>query len=182
MDQELWHDCQPGEFPRPDRFAEMYGFQWMTMAASRLPGHAVVLALADAREGDTPVVPKLDRLARSVFDAHAIADQLRKRGVKLALGQALYAPGDPREKMFFNILATFPEFEADVIRMRTREGKAIARAKGKLRGKQSKPSDRQQQELCRMHATDEYSINDLAELFSVSRPTVYSTLNRRHSP
>ena len=83
--------------------------------------------------------------------------------------------------MFFNILATFAEFEADLIRMRTREGMTIARAKGKLRGKQPKLSDRQQRELCRMHATGEYSISDLAELFSVSRPTVYRTRNRRLS-
>ena len=87
------------------------------------------------RAGDTLVVPKLDRLARSVPDARAIADRLRERGVKLALGRALYDPGDPMGKLFFNILATFAEFEADLIRMRTREGMAIARARGKLRGK-----------------------------------------------
>ena len=91
-------------------------------------------------------------------------------------------PGDSMGKLFFNILATFAEFETDLIRMRTREGMAIARAKGKLRGKQPKLSDRQQRELYRMHATGEYSISDLAELFSVSRPTVYRTLNRPHSP
>ena len=68
------------------------------------PGHAVVLALAAVREGDTLVVPKLDRLARSVPDARAIADRLRERGVKLALGRALYDPGDPMGKLFFNIL------------------------------------------------------------------------------
>ena len=139
-------------------------------------------ALAAVREGDTLIVPKLDRLARSVPDARAIADRLRERDVKLALGRALYDPGDPMGKMFFNILATFAEFEADLIRMRTREGMAIARARGKLRGKQPKLSDRQQRELYRMHATGEYSISDLAELFSVSRPTVYRTLNRRLSP
>ena len=50
-------------------------------------------------------------------------------------------------KMFFNILATFAEFEADLIRMRTREGMAVARAKGKLRGKQPKLSEKQQREL-----------------------------------
>ena len=117
-------------------------------------------ALAAVREGDTLVVPKLDRLARSVPDARAIADRLRERDVKLALGRALYDPGDPMGKLFFNILATFAEFETDLIRMRTREGMAIARARGKLRGKQPKLSDRQQRELCRMHATGEYSISE----------------------
>ena len=139
-------------------------------------------ALAAVREGDTLVVAKLDRLARSVPDARAIADRLRERGVKLALGRALYDPTDPMGKMFFNILATFAEFEAELIRMRTREGMAIARARGKLRGKQPKLSEKQQRELARMHATGEYSISDLAELFSVSRPTVYRTLKRTQSP
>ena len=138
-------------------------------------------ALAAVRNGDTLVVPKLDRLARSVPDARAIADQLEKKGVKLALGVSVYDPTDPMGKMFFNILATFAEFEADLIRMRTREGMAIARAKGKLRGKQPKLSEKQQKELCRMHATSEYSISDLAEIFSVSRPTVYRTLSRHKS-
>ena len=87
-------------------------------------------ALAAVRAGDTLVVPKLDRLARSVPDARAIADRLRERGVKLALGRALYDPGDPMGKMFFNILPTFAEFEADLIRLRTREGMDIARARG----------------------------------------------------
>lgn len=135
-------------------------------------------ALAAVRDGDTLVVPKLDRLARSVPDARAIADQLEKKGVKLALGASVYDPSDPMGKMFFNILATFAEFESDLIRMRTREGMAIARAKGKLRGKQPKLSEKQQKELGRMHRTGEYSISDLAEVFAVSRPTVYRTLER----
>lgn len=108
----------------------------------------------------------------------AIADELVARGVKLALGSSVYDPADPMGKMFFNILATFAEFEADLIRLRTREGMAVARAKGKLRGKKPKLSDKQQRELRRMRETGEYSISDLAELFSVSRPTVYRTLAR----
>lgn len=137
-------------------------------------------ALAAVRRGDTLVVPKLDRLARSVPDAREIAEALQARGVKLALGASLYDPEDPVGKMFFNVLATFAEFEGDLIRLRTREGMAIARAKGKLRGKQPKLSEKQQKELCRMHETGQYSISDLAELFSVSRPTVYRTLSRNH--
>jgi DNA invertase Pin-like site-specific DNA recombinase len=135
-------------------------------------------ALAAARAGDTFVVPKLDRLARSVPDARAIADELKGRGVKLQIGATVHDPLDPIGKMFFNILATFAEFESDLIRMRTREGMAVARAKGKLKGKQPKLSEKQQRELRRMHDTGEYSISDLSELFQVSRPTVYRTLSR----
>jgi DNA invertase Pin-like site-specific DNA recombinase len=135
-------------------------------------------ALAAVRSGDRLVVPKLDRLARSVPDARAIADDLVKLGVKLALGASVYDPADPMGKMFFNILATFAEFEADLIRMRTREGMAVARAKGKLRGKQPKLTNKQQSELRRMHDTGDYSIRDLAEVFSVSRPIIYRTLHR----
>ena len=138
-------------------------------------------ALAAVREGDTFVVSKLDRLARSVPDARAIADELESRGVKLALGGSIYDPANPMGKMFFNILATFAEFEADLIRMRTREGMAIARAKGKLKGKKPKLSDRRQTELRRMYDTGDYSISDLAEVFDVSRPTVYRVLQRTQS-
>lgn len=139
-------------------------------------------ALAAVRAGDTLVVPKLDRLARSVPDARAIGDALAQRGVKLQLGASIHDPGDPMGKLFFNILATFAEFEADLIRLRTREGMAVARAKGKLRGKKPKLSERQQKELRRMYDTTEYSISDLAEVFSISRPTVYRTLARNALP
>ena len=59
----------------------------------------------------------------------------------LALGASVYDPSDQMGKMFFNILATFAEFEADLIRMRTRQGMAIPRANGKLCGKQPKLSE-----------------------------------------
>lgn len=138
-------------------------------------------ALAAVRTGDTLVVSKLDRLARSVPDARAIADELAMRGAKLALGASVHDPTDPMGKMFFNILATFAEFEADLIRMRTKEGMAVARAKGKLKGKPPKLSDRRQTELRRMYDTGDYSVSDLAELFDVSRPTVYRVLQRKPS-
>jgi len=81
-------------------------------------------------------------------------------------------------KMFFNILATFAEFEVDLLRMRTREGMAVARAKGRLKGRAPKLSVHQQRELARMHATGDYTIAELAELFTVSRPTIYRALER----
>ena len=135
-------------------------------------------ALAAVREGDTLIVPKLDRLARSVIDARQIADELVDRGVALSFGGTKYDPSDPRGKMFFGILAVFAEFESDLIRLRTREGMAVARAKGKLKGRQPKLSEKQARELRRMYETGDYTIADLGELFSVSRPTVYRSLER----
>jgi DNA invertase Pin-like site-specific DNA recombinase len=124
------------------------------------------------------VVPKLDRLARSVPDARAIGDSLAARGVRLSLGGSVYDPNDPMGKCFFNILATFAEFEVDLLRMRTREGMAIARAKGRLKGKTPKLSRSQPTLLLKLHGAGEHTIAELAELFSVSRATVYRELAR----
>ncbi len=74
-------------------------------------------------------------------------------------------------KMFFNILATFAEFEVDPF------------TDAHPRGNGCRPlSPKQQVELRRMHASGDYSITDLADLFSVSRPTVYRTLQTKQTP
>jgi helix-turn-helix resolvase-like protein/resolvase-like protein len=85
---------------------------------------------------------------------------------------------DPMSKMFFNMLAVFVGIEADLLKMRTREGMAVARSKGKLKDKKPKLTARQQTELVRMRASGAYSIADLMEMFSVGRATVYRVLDR----
>ena len=95
-------------------------------------------ALAACREGDTLVVTKLDRLARSLPDARAIADELTTRQVSLNLGGSVYDPNDAGGRQLFNVLAMVAEFESDLIRLRTREGMKVAKAKGRLHGKQPK--------------------------------------------
>jgi len=62
-------------------------------------------ALAACREGDTLVVTKLDRLARSLPDARAIADELTARQVRLSLGGSVYDPNDAVGRLLFNVLA-----------------------------------------------------------------------------
>jgi len=71
-------------------------------------------ALAACREGDTLVVTKLDRLARSLPDARAIADELTVRQVRLNLGGSVYDPTDPVGRLLFNVLAMVAEFESDL--------------------------------------------------------------------
>ena len=123
-------------------------------------------------------MPKLDRLARSVPDARAIGDTLAERGIKLSLGGQVYDPADPMGKMLVNILATFAEFEVDLLRMRTREGMAQAKADGKLKGKPPTFSPAQDREVRRMHDSGDYRIGEIAEIFSVTRPTIYRSLAR----
>src|SRR5215212_8383550 len=77
----------------------IYTDRGLTGATRARPG--LDQALAALRPGDTLVVPKLDRLARSVPDARAIGDALTERGIKLSLCGQVY---DPADKMFFNIL------------------------------------------------------------------------------
>jgi len=135
-------------------------------------------ALAACRPGDTLVVAKLDRLARSLPDARAIADELTARQVKLNLGGSVHDPTDPVGRLLFNVLAMVAEFEADLTRMRTREGMKVAKAKGRLKGKQPKLSPRQETHLATLYQAGEHTISELEELFSVTRSTVYRALRR----
>jgi DNA invertase Pin-like site-specific DNA recombinase len=135
-------------------------------------------ALAACRDGDTLVVTKLDRLARSLPDARAIADELTTRRVRLSLGGSIYDPTDPVGRLLFNVLAMVAEFEADLIRLRTKEGMRIAKAKGRLRGKQPKLNPRQEAHLVALLKTGDYSTAELGDLFGVARSTVYRAIGR----
>jgi DNA invertase Pin-like site-specific DNA recombinase len=135
-------------------------------------------ALAACRAGDTLVVTKLDRLARSLPDARDIVDELTTREVKLNLGGSVHDPTDPVGRLLFNVLAMVAEFESDLIKMRTREGMAVARAAGKLRGRKPKLSPRQEAHLVELHRAGEKNPAELAELFGVRRSTVYRAIER----
>lgn len=135
-------------------------------------------ALAAVREGDTLVVTKLDRLARSLPDARDIADELTSKGVALSIGGSVYDPNDPVGRLLFNVLGMVAEFEADLIRARTREGMQIAKAAGKLRGRQPTLSKTKRKHLLDLAAAGKHTQAELAELFDVSRTTIYRELRR----
>ena len=135
-------------------------------------------ALAACRAGDTLVVTKLDRLARSLPDARAIADELTTRQISLSLGGSVYDPTDAVGRLLFNVLMV-AEFESDLIRLRTREGMKVAKAKGRLHGKQPKLNRRQEAHLVSLVHSGEYSTLEVAELFGVRRSTVYRAIERQ---
>jgi DNA invertase Pin-like site-specific DNA recombinase len=122
------------------------------------------------------VVTKLDRLARSLPDARAIADDLTQRQVRLNLGGSVYDPTDPVGRLLFNVLAMVAE--TDLTRLRTREAMLVARAKGRLRGNQPKLNHRQEAHLVALFDSGDHSTAELADLFGVTRSTVYRAAER----
>ena len=133
-------------------------------------------ALAACRAGDSLVVTKLDRLARSVDDAASIAQELEQTGVALQIGAETYDPHNPTGRLMFNIFAMIAEFEASLISARTREGMAIAKAKGKLRGKQPKLTLNQQLAVVEQYHSGARTQREIAELFGVSDRTIRRVL------
>jgi DNA invertase Pin-like site-specific DNA recombinase len=115
---------------------------------------------------------------RALPDARNIVDELTAGEIKLNIGGSVHDPTDPVGRLLFNALAMIAEFEADLVRMRTREGMKVAKAKGRLRGKQPKLSPRQEAHLVALHSAGEHTISELEELFSVTRSTVYRALAR----
>lgn len=139
-------------------------------------------AMAACRRGDTLVVTKLDRLARSLPDARDIVKELTQREVKLSLAGSVHDPTDAVGRLLFNVLAMVAEFESDLIRMRTREGMKVAKANGRLRGKQPKLSAKQEAHLVALYRAGEHTSSQLAELFDVARSTVYRAIERSTTP
>ncbi|MDQ2788902.1 MAG: recombinase family protein [Actinomycetota bacterium] len=135
-------------------------------------------ALAACRSGDTLVVTKLDRLARALTDARNIVEELTQAGVKLNIGGSVHDPTDPVGRLLFNVLGMIAEFESDLIRMRTREGMKLAKAKGRLRGKQPKLKPAQEAHLVELWRAGNHTSTELAELFTVARSTVYRAVGR----
>jgi len=135
-----------------DRIYVDHGLTGTTRAR---PGLREVLAAC--RTGDTLAVTKLDRLARSLPDARDIVEELTTRGVHLQLGGSVHDPTDPVGRLLFNVLAMVAEFESDLIKARTREGLAVARAAGKLRGRKPKLTPTREALLVDLHRTGQKS-------------------------
>lgn len=138
-------------------------------------------ALAAVRDGDTLVITKLDRLARSLPDARDIMEELTQKNVKLSIGGSIHDPADPVGRLLFNVLAMVAEFESDLIRARTREGMQVAKAKGRLRGKQPKLSKTQEAHVVCLYKGGQHTTAEIAELFKVARSTVYRIVQRTPS-
>ena len=76
-------------------------------------------------------------------------------------------------KLFFHIFASIAEFEKDIIKERTLTGLNAARARGRLGGRPKKLTDAQLIMMKKMHADKDNSIQEICDMFKISRPTLF---------
>lgn len=128
------------------------------------------------REGDVLVITRLDRLARSTKDLFELTSKLDVLGVQLEVLEQHIDTSTPEGRLFFTLMAGFAEFEHSLMVARTKDGLAAARARGRIGGRKSKLSTIQIREIRKIYGQQELTVEQIAEMFGVSRPTIYRCL------
>lgn len=118
---------------------EKHIFQEHASAASQRDG--LEKALAFVREGDTLMVTKLDRLARSVPDLYRIVDLLKEKKVNLQILSMGIDTGTAAGKVMLTLMGAFAEFEREIMLERQKEGIEKARLDGKYKGRKPLPTE-----------------------------------------
>lgn len=139
----------------------------------------LVKALDYLRAGDTLAVTRLDRLGRSVKELHQISEQLHDCEVALVVLSQGIDTSTPGGRLFFTMLAAIAEFEHDLVVERTKDGLAAARARGRRGGRRPRLSAVQSKQVQTMYDSRDYTVQQIADAFKVSRQTVYRTITTR---
>lgn len=129
-----------------------------------------------ARAGDMIVITKLDRLGRSVRHLLELAALLDSRRINLRVLNLGIDTSTPSGKLTFVILGGVAEFERDLIRERTNEGLAAARARGRKGGRRPVLSDAKVAHARKLRDGGEHTMSEIAELVGCSRATLYRVL------
>ena len=128
------------------------------------------------REGDTLVVPSLDRLGRSLQDLIAIVAGLRKRGIGFRSLKEALDTTTPGGRLVFHVFAALAEFIREVIIERTNEGLAAAKARGQRLGRPSAMTPERVGRARALLTQPDAAISSIARLLGVSRSTIYKYL------
>lgn len=132
-------------------------------------------ALDFVREGDTLVVTKLDRLARSVQHLLTIVERLRAKGVELRIVDLAMDTTTAMGKLMLTMVGAFAEFERSIMLERQREGIAKARAAGKFKGR--KPTARAKVDEMRELLAKGLGHAEIAQRLGVHRTSVWRALS-----
>lgn len=142
-------------------------------SASTTEGRTELATLLDfLRAGDTLVVTRVDRLARSIGDLQDIVRQLRAKGVHLRATEQPVDTSNAAGKAFLDMLGVFAEFETNLRRERQLEGIAKAKAEGVYKGR---PATIKVEEIQALHA-QKVGATEIAKRLGIGRASVYRIL------
>lgn len=138
-------------------------------------------ALDYMRPGDTLVIYKIDRLARSTFHLHQLANDLQEKGIGLVFIKEQIDFTTPSGKLMFTMLGAIAEFERDLINDRAREGRERAKAQGKHLGRKGKDEKdiKRAVKLFQEREQNGYTVSDIVKITGVPRATIYMKAKQR---
>lgn len=149
-----------------------------TASGMRKDRPELALALSHLRQGDTLVVWKMDRLARSLKQLIDTVDELKSKGIGFRSLTQHIDTSTPEGKVMFHFFAVIAEFERDMIRERTMAGLEQARSMGRKGGRPSSVNKQKIAAAQAMLATNhDMTVVEIARQLGISSATLY-----RHLP
>ena len=131
------------------------------------------------REGDTVIICELTRLSRSVKDLFDLVEQVGKAGANIkSLKEPWLDTTTPQGRLLFTIFSGVSQFERELIRERTMEGLASARARGRMGGRPGNDKKTIDQALT-LYDSKAYSVDEISKTTGISRATLYKYVNLR---
>ncbi len=135
-------------------------------------------ALEILRPGDTFIVYKLDRLARSTKKLIEVAEQLKEMDIDFISIRDNIDTSTPTGKMMFGMLAVLAEFERDIIRERTMAGLEAARARGR-KGGRPPVNNKKLNHALTLYKSKQHTIKEIEELTGISSSTLYRAIEKQ---
>jgi DNA invertase Pin-like site-specific DNA recombinase len=130
-------------------------------------------AIAKLEEGDVLMVMRLDRLARSTRDLlNTLAAIAEKNAGFRSLGDVWADTTTPHGRLMLTVLGGLAEFERDLIRARTGEGRERAKARGVKLGRKPKLTEHQKSEAIRRRDINGETVREIARSYNVSHSTI----------
>jgi len=171
------------EEQNPDRQLEgvMLDKKFVEYASGKSTNRQQLRNLIDyVREDDIVIVHSMDRLARNLRDLHGLVDELVQKGVciEFCKEQLRFDGGsNPMGCLLMSCMGAFAEFEYSIIKERQAEGIAIAKNKGKYKGRKKSLEGPQLEALAEQYATRK-SLSAIAKSFGISHTTLYRYLDQ----
>ncbi len=129
------------------------------------------------RKDDMVLVSDLTRLSRSTKDLFSLVEQIQSKGAYIkSIKESWLDTTTPTGKLMFTFIAGISQFERDLISQRTKEGLAVARARGKMGGRKQKLDATKKETIYKLYQEKNLSIMEICNMFNITKPTLYKVV------